>query len=684
MSVTVSGIMINPVGEPVVNAQITLTAVTNSLTVLNAFSATVRTDGVGTYRIQLEEGSYSITVAANGRSFVYGAVTLDNTTGPSTLNQLLKQQIMESELTPDVILYFRQIQQQVANDLATIKVLEISATDAAESAGHSRDEAMLYAKDLSEALATAKGYRDQAGISADASALSQQEAAISETSAKASADSALLSEQNALSYRDSAQSAAATAADDASTLAAERTAEKIKLQVKTDADRAEAARIASEQIKSSVDDTAQTVAQQHGETTQAAIAARDSEVKATTAANSAVQSEALAAISAETARQNAGISTVDKNAAKGFRDEAEGFAQQAHASAESVGDVMPKTGGAFTGPVELAGDATEPLEPVTFQQFERTGGEFLLSVKWHMSRNYIPAGWAPADGQLLSRNLFPFALAEILSAKYPIVADDSWLFYKDQRSSFSVGDGSTTFRIPDLNGKSHDSMGRVFLGGDGKNSLGEMGRIQGDASRRITGTFGGIGGQLNVSYGLVIGELGVSFDSALVNPTAIENRPINATGCYIIKLAGSALNEGQINALELATQITQLASRTTTLEADAFTANKIANTPWIPLTLQNGWLPLQGYHNAIYRKINGVVYVEGVITAGAWGESVVIANLPAGYRPSADQVSVMPISGSTQGGITAQSRIALWTDGALRIYGVTGNGDIGIKSHWVI
>ncbi|KGA61075.1 phage Tail Collar domain protein [Yersinia pseudotuberculosis] len=711
MSVTVSGIMINPVGEPVVNAQITLTAVTNSLTVLNAFSATVRTDGVGTYRIQLEEGSYSITVAANGRSFVYGAVTLDNTTGPSTLNQLLKQQIMESELTPDVILYFRQIQQQVANDLATIKVLEISATDAAESAGHSRDEAMLYAKDLSEALATAKGYRDQAGISADASALSQQEAAISETSAKASADSALLSEQNALSYRDSAQSAAATAADDASTLAAERTAEKIKLQVKTDADRAEAARIASEQIKSSVDDTAQTVAQQHGETTQAAIAARDSEVKATTAANSAVQSEALAAISAETARQNAGISTVDKNAAKGFRDEAEGFAQQAHASAESVGDVMPKTGGAFTGPVELAGDATEPLEPVTFQQFERTGGEFLLSVKWHMSRNYIPAGWAPADGQLLSRNLFPFALAEILSGKYPVVADDSWVFYKDWRSSFSIGDGSTTFRVPDLNGKSADSMGRVFLGGDGKSSLGEMGRIQGDASRRITGTFGGIGGQLNVSYGLVIGEaagaftrtgvatgrptpsnigepalgeLGVSFDSALVSPTAIENRPVNATGCYIIKLAGSALNDGQINALELATQITQLASRTTTLEADAFTANKIANTPWIPLTLQNGWLPLQGYHNAIYRKINGVVYVEGVITAGAWGESVVIANLPAGYRPSDDQVSVMPISGSTQGGITAQSRIALWTDGALRIYGVTGNGDIGIKSCWVI
>ncbi len=700
MSVTVSGIMINPVGEPVVNAQITLTAVTNSLTVLNAFSATVRTDGVGTYRIQLEEGSYSITVAANGRSFVYGAVTLDNTTGPSTLNQLLKQQIMESELTPDVILYFRQIQQQVANDLATIKVLEISATDAAERAGHSRDEAMLYAKDLSEALATAKGYRDQAGISADASALSQQEAAISETSAKASADSALLSEQNALSYRDSAQSAAATAADDASTLAAERTAEKIKLQVKTDADRAEAARIASEQIKSSVDDTAQTVAQQHGETTQAAIVARDSEVKATTAANSAVQSKASAASSAETAQQNAGISTVDKNAAKGFRDEAEGFAQQAHASAESVGDVMPKSGGAFTGPVSMSRDAIGPLEPVTFQQFERTGGEFLLSVKWHMSRNYIPAGWAPLDGQLLLRNLFPFALAEILSGRYSLVTDESWIRDPILRACFSLGDGSTTFRIGDLNGKSEGSLGAAFTRGDGKNSFGEIGRIQGDASRRITGTVGNVGGLINVSYGQNLGNISGAFaasgtadgraapanvgqpaigastialDSALVVPTAVENRPVNATGCYIIKLAGSALNEGQINALELATQITQLASRTTILEADSITTSKVASTPWISPTLVNGWVK-PATRRCAYRRVLGLVFVEMTVNSGAYDS--IIFTLPPGYRPAIETNSFVAFG---QGSSGISPRVYVDLNGNVISRNSDANATIGIE-----
>ncbi|MFM1043313.1 phage tail protein, partial [Yersinia enterocolitica] len=47
---------------------------------------------------------------------------------------------------------------------------------------------------------------------------------------------------------------------------------------------------------------------------------------------------------------------------------------------------------------------------------------------------------------------------------------------------------------------------------------------------------------------------------------AAETRMLNATGCYVILLAGTAFNEGQINALELATQITLLATRVTTLE----------------------------------------------------------------------------------------------------------------------
>lgn len=667
MSIKISGVLPGPTGEPAAHIGITLRAVKTSLTVITTLESNSITGADGSYSLNVEPGQYDVLLWVDGiNTRNVGTITVYSDSLAGTLNNFLTA-LREEDGTPEII---RQLEQ-----------LRAEALQAALEASESKDEAIR-----------------QAGIATDAAMNAAQEAT-----------------------------------------------DLITAAVKDDADRAEAARDRAETAKSDVDSLALLVAKHHTEIEQLATEARDSATLAANSSDSASQAATESGISkdaavfsansalsaAELAGTSAAAAADDKAEANGFRDEAEEFAAQAKASADSIdmsaleslinekastdqlttelAKKMDIAGGEFTGPILMSRDATEPLEPVTFQQFERTGGEFLLSVKWHMSRNYIPEGWAPADGQLLSRNLFPFALAEILSGKYPVVADDSWVFYKDWRSSFSIGDGSTTFRVPDLNGKSADSMGRVFLGGDGKSSLGEMGRIQGDASRRITGTFGGIGGQLNVSYGLVIGEtagaftrtgvatgrpipsnigepalgeLGVSFDSALVSPTAIENRPVNATGCYIIKLAGSALNEGQINALELATQITQLASRTTTLEAEAFTANKIANTPWIQLTLQNGWLPLQGYHNAIYRKINGVVYMEGIITGGAFADGIVIANLPDGYRPTADQVSVQPIAGSTSGGITQQSRIALWPGGDVRLYGLTNNGDIGIKSYW--
>lgn len=628
MSVTVSGIMINPVGEPVVNAQITLTAVANSLTVLNTFSVTVRTDNTGAYRIQLEEGSYSITVAVNGRSFVYGAVTLDNTTGPSTLNQLLKQQIMESELTPDVILYFRQIQQQVANDLATIKVLESSATDATESAAHYRDEAKQYAADLDTALAVAQGYRDESGVSAAAAAASAIHAFESESVVIANANAAALSEANTLQYRNEAQSAA----DEASTLAAEQTATKIKLAVKTDADRAEAAREGAETAQLAVDTQVGEVNRLHTEVGQLASAAAGSANSAAQSAsesesskNAAAQSEQSALAGAEAARNSATAAAGDKTAAKGFRDEAEQFAARAKASAESI-DVsvleqqinqkvsqtefdeaiadkasnqdltdglagkLDTTGGTLTGSLILVGDATDPKGAVTKQQLDAkpAGGLPLLFSWWEESRAHIPEGTAPRDGQELSRALFPDAWAAA-QAKGLVITEAEWQADPLKRMKWSSGNGTTTFRIPDENGKSPGSVGAPVRRGDGAKSNGVTGTIQMDAARNITGSFafspssgavldistvGGafVKGTTNKTAGLTtqaIGAKDLLFDASQ-SPgylVADENRMLNSTGCWVIKLAGAAFNEGQINALELATEITLLSTRITTLEA---------------------------------------------------------------------------------------------------------------------
>ncbi|HDL7460349.1 TPA: prophage tail fiber N-terminal domain-containing protein [Yersinia enterocolitica] len=700
MSVTVSGIMINPVGEPVVNAQITLTAVANSLTVLNTFSVTVRTDNTGAYRIQLEEGSYSITVAANGRSFVYGAVTLDNTTGPSTLNQLLKQQIMESELTPDVILYFRQIQQQVANDLATIKVLESSATDATESAAHYRDEAKQYAADLDTALAVAQGYRDESGVSAAAAAKSAIHAFESESVVIANANAAALSEANTLQYRNEAQSAA----DEASTLAAEQTATKIKLAVKTDADRAEAAREGAETAQLAVDTQVGEVNRLHTEVGQLASAAAGSANSAAQSAsesesskNAAAQSEQSALAGAEAAGNAATAAAGDKTAAKGFRDEAEQFAARAKASAESI-DVsvleqqinqkvsqtefdeaiadkasnqdlidglagkLDTTGGTLTGSLILVGDATDPKGAVTKQQLDAkpAGGLPLLFSWWEENRTHIPEGTAPRDGQELSRALFPDAWAAA-QAKGIVITEAEWQADPLKRMKWSSGNGTTTFRLPDENGKSPGSVGAPVRRGDGAKSNGITGTIQMDASQNFTGAFSSdLGGMVwlgasstsgvfssgSRQEGNIFQPKGDTFNRVSANGsfdidlsrqirTAAETRMLNATGCYVIKLAGAAFNEGQINALELATEITQLTSRMTTLESDAFTASQVINTPWTPLTLMNGWTSAGG-GGGKYRKVMGHVEIMLILNAGTTTSPTIIANLPVGYRPVND------------------------------------------------
>ncbi|BET62267.1 prophage tail fiber N-terminal domain-containing protein [Yersinia pseudotuberculosis] len=635
MSIKISGVLPGPTGEPAAHIGITLRAVKTSLTVITTLESNSITGADGSYSLNVEPGQYDVLLWVDGiNTRNVGTITVYSDSLAGTLNNFLTA-LREEDGTPEII---RQLEQ-----------LRAEALQAALEASESKDEAIR-----------------QAGIATDAAMNAAQEAT-----------------------------------------------DLITAAVKDDADRAEAARDRAETAKSDVDSLALLVAKHHTEIEQLATEARDSATLAANSSDSASQAATESGISkdaavfsansalsaAELAGTSAAAAADYKAEANGFRDEAEEFAAQAKASADSIdmsaleslinekastdqlttelAKKMDIAGGEFTGPILMSRDATEPLEPVTFQQFERTGGEFLLSVKWHMSRNYIPAGWAPMDGQLLPRNLFPFALAEVLSGKYPVVADDSWVFYKDWRSSFSVGDGSTTFRIPDLNGKFEDSIGAVVLKGDGKNSFGEMGRIQGDAIRNITGDFGSLGGQLNNAYGIVIGSkngvfaghgesgrptssnigepaLGsefIAFDASRVVPTAVENRVVNATGCYIIKLAGSALNEGQINALELATQMTQLASRTTSLESDAFTASKIANTSWTNLTLLNGWTQFNGEMCAV-RRVNGVAQLS--ITAGGGANGVLLASLPVGYRPKrSTRYPVVSRSTEAQGAFAA-------------------------------
>lgn len=208
------------------------------------------------------------------------------------------------------------------------------------------------------------------------------------------------------------------------------------------------------------------------------------------------------------------------------------------------------------------------------------GGIPLGFVTWWHDRTTIPAGWLPADGQLVLRSQYPQFWAYVAKGNTShLTSDGGWLQYPDKRGLYSDGDFSTNFRLPDLNGKQSGSRA-VVLRGDGNNSDGRDGYIQSDAIRNIVGGLGASAKILDATNGhgaIVISQpSGVAspmytsqvvtkgtfdFDASRVVPTANENRMVNATGCFIIKAYGAAVNTGTMDASKLQQAIDAANSR---------------------------------------------------------------------------------------------------------------------------
>lgn len=210
----------------------------------------------------------------------------------------------------------------------------------------------------------------------------------------------------------------------------------------------------------------------------------------------------------------------------------------------------------------------------------------LFMPQWWPNRASIPAGYAPADGQLLSRATFPDAWAGIQAGNVPTVADGTWLSTPIERGKYTAGDGATSFRLPDYNGKSAGSLGAVFMRGDGALSAAVAGAIQLDALQNITGNVG-VEGPYHGSYTQADGVFAygdatsggmagggssassrtVNFDASRVARTDAETRPLNVTGCWIVKVFGSVINPGSADAAQLASDYAALVGRVEALEA---------------------------------------------------------------------------------------------------------------------
>lgn len=197
-------------------------------------------------------------------------------------------------------------------------------------------------------------------------------------------------------------------------------------------------------------------------------------------------------------------------------------------------------------------------------------GPPVASIAWWPLRTSIPAGQIPADGQTVSRATFPDLAAMVAAGTVPVVSEADWQADPLKRGGYTLGDGSTTIRVPDLNGKSAGAVGAVFLRGDGARSAGSNGLLQVDIvgpHAHTTPMFASAGSSSTWASGG-----GASTTYTVNNGTGIgpETRPLNATGVWTVQAFGAVTNPGAADAAQLASDYAVLNAAFQTVRTQVF------------------------------------------------------------------------------------------------------------------
>ncbi|MNU74779.1 hypothetical protein D3C71_642890 [compost metagenome] len=259
----------------------------------------------------------------------------------------------------------------------------------------------------------------------------------------------------------------------------------------------------------------------------------------------------------------------------------------------------------------------------------------LAAVLWSPLRAAIAAGLLPGDGQTVSRTTFPDLAQAVIDGRVPVVSEADWLADPLKRAGYTLGDGSTTIRVPDYNGKSAGALGAVFLRGDGALSAETNGLIQRDALQGHTFESGGAklgvfginsnglnpgGLQIAAFRADNIGAAGIGSNGANGTPrVASETRPLGATGCFVVKAFGAVVNPGSVDAAQLASDYAALNAAFQALsDSVGFTiiypnggtaaapASVVANSRYVSPN------PFPGFH---------VLCLAELQIGGAWGNS---------------------------------------------------------------
>ncbi|EDY2030052.1 tail fiber domain-containing protein [Salmonella enterica] len=365
-------------------------------------------------------------------------------------------------------------------------------------------------------------------------------------------------------------------------------------------------------------------------------------------------------------------------------------------------DITQLTG--LQGSFALPADGTAPYDAVTVRQLQSvTAGQgatmngvmnnFIGAVEWfNGSRTQLPAGYIAADGQLLSRT-DPATIDLWTAVDKGFLLSNSealWMNSGDpgaenkNRGRYSMGDGATTFRVPDLNGTSADGVAAAFLRGDAGGRISTLGSIGQMYLNGAPNIIGGVSNVINhgtpvtgnsLSYagegdpGLVASpNPGVQFRFRNVNLDASKSspaygrlgtnevRPNYVVGIWIIRASG-AFQAANTNFRVVTADATVPAPGTTTYGGSVESVYQTHGTDFLSaalrakvlhgkevyatLGIKYGGGPLTdvlSISNAGELSVGAVTVDKGLTTAPGWGlgvraaeqNSILINNAPNG------------------------------------------------------
>ena len=332
--------------------------------------------------------------------------------------------------------------------------------------------------------------------------------------------------------------------------------------------------------------------------TQQATIATTKAGEAATSASKAATSATSAASSLTETKHQVDLATAQVGIATTQASIAITNAQTAHADAETATEQATIATEEAAKLVQF-NDLTDRINSVAVSEV----GEVL----WHHSRNQMKIGCVPGDGQLLSRASYPTLWQMVVDGKVPVVADNTWLADPASRGKYTTGNGSTTFRVPDYNGKYAGSIvAPVFRGDAGV--IASNGVIESSGAPNITGGLTDISanagvtstngafnidwvwnGKSNITSGSgTWSQYNFSFNASKSSPvygrisTLIGDsgvRPNSIMGCYVIRVFGVVQNPGSFDAATVADQIDKLTDKVEKSASSGYVSQVI----WHPL-----------------------------------------------------------------------------------------------------